>query len=128
MSNDRAIPPDSPILKLREQNQHNFDRINQGLGPIVRLPDDLSRLYEHYQALLNRSVVGKSVSIRAAATLYVLCHKHLALATSSLFELHAGQTFRETRAAVEAAAMAYAITTDELKFEIFAKNDRSQTV
>lgn len=114
----------SAIATVNTMDVVNFDGISRQLGSAALLPDDVEKLYVmHYEAITPHLTTTEA---RTAGALFVLCRKHLVLGTLSLFRLYSAQTFRETRAAVEAAGIAHAIQTDPNSFKVLSEDDGSE--
>jgi hypothetical protein len=115
------FPEDSLIARIYDQDASNFEKAKSRLGFATLLPDDILKLYtllhETAKPFLHTGVA------ETAAGLYVLCSKHLVLGTLALLRLHSTQAFRETRAAVECAGIAYVIQKDPEKYKVFVNDD-----
>ncbi|HTU44860.1 MAG TPA: hypothetical protein VMF91_07350 [Bryobacteraceae bacterium] len=116
----------SPIDAINEFDNFNFEQIKKGLGAATLLPDDVLNLYEMHAGAVAPYLATAPKSQRYSGALYFVCRKHLALGATALFRVYSAQTFRETRAAVEAAGIAYAIRDDPEKFKIFAEDDGTE--
>jgi hypothetical protein len=114
----------SAISALNELDKVNFDGISKGLGALALLPDDVEKLYVQHYAAISEHLVA--VEARSAGALFVLCRKHLALGTTSLFRLYSAQMYRESRSAVEAAGIARLIQADPVAWEVFRDDDGSE--
>jgi hypothetical protein len=112
---------ESALQVINEHDAHNFEGSRQFLGHMADLPEDVAKLYTiHREAILPGVTAGP---VGYAFGLYTACRKHLVLGSVSLFRLYSAQTFRETRAAIEAAGLAYAIQTDPESHRIFKADD-----
>jgi hypothetical protein len=109
-----------PLPLVDEQNRKT---VYKRLGPAELLPDDVIGLYDQ----LRFAVAPHLPDVRAelAVILYAACRKHIALGITSLFRCYSSQAFRETRAAVEAAAIAGAVRRDEESYRIL-RDDRDE--
>jgi hypothetical protein len=120
----KRLSDKSVLTIVNEYDAENFAKVVEFLDYTALLPEDLGKLYEmHHKAISPHLTTS---SLRVAAGLYVLCFKHLALGTASLFRLYSAQAWRETRAAVEAAGVAHAIQTNPDYFKIFKEDDGSE--
>jgi hypothetical protein len=112
---------ESVLQVVNEQDAHNFEGSRRSLGHMAALPEDVAKLYTiHHEAALPMLTPGPAPY---AFGLYAACRKHLVLGAVSLFRLYSAQMARETRAAVEAAGIAYAIQTDPESFRVFKADD-----
>ncbi len=118
------LDKNSAIAAVNQLDKANFDNISNGLGAMALLPDDVEKLYVQHQTVIGRHLI--SAEARAAGALFVLCRKHLALGTTSLFRLYSAQMYRESRSAVEGAGIARLIQIDADAYKVFIDDDGSE--
>jgi len=118
------LDKNSAIGELNEVDKANFDKITKDLGAMALLPDDIEELYAKHYGIIGGQLA--TMAARTAGALFVLCRKHLALGATSLFRLYSAQMYRESRAALEAAAIARLIQIDPGSFKVFANDDGSE--
>lgn len=111
----------SELELLNEQDAYNFEHVREFLGHSASLPGDVASVYELLRTTNGPDHLPTSEA-RIANALFQLCRKHLTLGAMALFRVYSAQMFRETRAAVEAAGIAYAIQTRPDDFKIFQEN------
>jgi hypothetical protein len=114
---------DLSISALFETDERNRKTAYASVGAAAALPDDVVALYAMQYKALRAHLPDQPAQI--AGILYVSCCKHFSLGVTSLFRRYASLAFRETRTAVEAAGIAYAIRQDPETFRIF-REDRGR--
>ena len=115
---------DSAISEVNELDKANFENVSKGFGALALLPDDVEKLYVQFHEAIGPHLLTPEA--RTAGALFVLCRKHLTLGALSLFRLYSAQTYRESRAAIEAAGIARLIQVDPAAFKVFSEDDGSE--
>jgi hypothetical protein len=113
----------SQIKDLFEVDEQNRKTVYKRVGSSALLPDDVIGVYDQHRLAIAPHL--PDVRGELAGILYAACRKHLALGITSLFRCYSSQAFRETRAAVEAAAVAGAVRRDEESYRIL-RDDRDE--
>src|SRR6185312_16168253 len=104
--------------QLHADDVTNYALIRNMLGVTAELPDGVIALYEAmHQAVLPHLQTNQQQF--AAALIVGQCMKHLTVGANNLFCGYSGPMFRETRAAVEAAAVARRIYHNQAAFKAF---------
>jgi len=107
------------IDDANEKDIHNFRESRRVLGQSLDLSDDLVKVYKR---LGEAFTAAPSQADKYAVSMLSACRKHLTLSITSLLRLHLTQALRETRSAVEAAGIAYAIRANSEVFAIFRED------
>lgn len=107
---------------LNVQDLHNYSESKKLLGPSSALADDLLKAYAIHDKALTPALRTRAQKI-AAVLMHGLCQTHLVVGATCLFRLHTASAFRETRAALEVAGIAYAIQHNPGSLEIFLADE-----
>ncbi|HXR75795.1 MAG TPA: hypothetical protein VN737_07465 [Bryobacteraceae bacterium] len=104
--------------QLHADDITNYALIRKMLGVTAELPDGIIALYEamHHAVLPHLQTNQQQF---AAALIVGQCMKHLTVGANNLFCGYSGPMFRETRAAVEAAAIACRVYHNHAAFKVF---------
>src|ERR1700734_1720718 len=106
-----------------EQDRENYKLFRGGLRAAAGIADDIVQSYDiNHGALLPR-INTKDQQI-AVLMVSGQCSKHLIIGTNNLFRGYAGVMYRETRTAVETAALARNIQRKREVFDALMDDDR----
>jgi hypothetical protein len=101
-----------------EQDGENYELFRGSLRAAVGIADDIVQLYDvnHGALLPHIKTKGQQIAVLMVSG---QCSKHLIIGTNNLFRGYAGVMYRETRSAVETAALARNLQRDQKVFEAF---------